>query len=94
MTKWLGGACIHTLLHNYKPTSCPDGIDIDKDGNPGLFQLKYRTCVYFHGFGCLCSLFFLFDKTFFKIACVPNKHVSQISMCPKFVNKKQKIDKK
>jgi len=49
MTKWLGGACIHTLLHNYKPTSCPDGIDIDKDGNPGLFQLKYRTCLYFHG---------------------------------------------
>ena len=48
MTKWPGGACIHTLLHNYKPTSCPDGIDIDKDGNPALFQLKYRTCLYFH----------------------------------------------
>ena len=26
----------------------PDGINIDKTGNPGLYQLIYRTCVYFH----------------------------------------------
>ena len=48
MTKWHRSTCMFTLLHNYKLLCFPDGINIDKTVNPGLYQLIYRTCVYFH----------------------------------------------